>query len=318
MVLRDRLRDSGRARKVYKRVVLTRSRAVNGLLGWLTLDRLPRELRIRYVYQILLGREPDPSGLLRGLVDLRRGGRSTTEFVDGVRGSEEYAKRGFSGSMLKASVHAGRCEWVRSLPRARRIVDLGGTHLSSREGALVSLGYPYHFDELTVVELPSDDRHAIYRGEQHERVETRLGPVTYRYHSMTDLSDFPDSSVDLVYSGQSIEHVHPEEAALMLKSVNRILRSGGHLALDTPNRRVTRLQQSGFIDPDHKVEYTWQELRELIVDAGLEVETVLGVNYAGGSLTEGRFNPDDVANNYGLYHEVEDCYIIAVLARKPV
>ena len=33
--------------------------------------------------------------------------------------------------------------------------------------------------------------------------QTALGPVRYRYHSMVDLSDYADDSVDLVYSGQS-------------------------------------------------------------------------------------------------------------------
>jgi predicted SAM-dependent methyltransferase len=306
------------ARTLYRRGVSVRARAMQGLLGGVTVNRVPKELAVRLMYQVLLGREPDPTGFTDSLTLLRFGGITIDQLAERIRGSEEFATHGFSGPMLTSSIHAGRCEWVRSLPAARRIVDLGGTHLASNEGALVSLGYPYPFEELTIVDLPSDARHAIYQGAEHSRVETRLGPVSYRYHSMTDLSGFGESSVDLVYSGQSIEHIHRDEGALMLKAVQRLLRPGGWIAIDTPNARVTRLQQEEFIDPDHKLEYTLPELRELITDAGLEVTSVQGLNYAGPSLASGRFDAEEVAKSYGLHHEAEDCYILAVLARKPV
>ena len=61
------------------------------------------------------------------------------------------------------------------------------------------MGYPYPFDELVIIDLPSEDRHQIYRSTDSRReVESALGPVHYRYHSMTDLSGFDDGSVDLV------------------------------------------------------------------------------------------------------------------------
>ena len=55
---------------------------------------------------------------------------------------------------------------------------------------------------------------------------------------------------DLVYSGQSIEHVTPSDADIVIKEVARVLRPGGWFALDTPNARVTRVQQPDLIDPD--------------------------------------------------------------------
>jgi predicted SAM-dependent methyltransferase len=294
-----------------------RARVANRAFRPLSVERLPSDAAIRLTYEIMLGREPDPTGFADSLSMLSSGLITRQQLAERIRGSEEFANRGFSGAMLGSSLHAGRCQWVRSLPAARRIVDLGGTHLATGDGALVSLGYPYPFEELVIVDLPPDARHAIYRGAEHSRVETRRGPVTYRYHSMTELSDFADCSVDLVYSGQSIEHVHREEGALMLKSVHRMLSPGGWIAIDTPNARVTRLQQDEFIDPDHKLEYTWPELRELIVDAGLDVVSVQGLNYAGRSLATRVFDVEEVACNYGLHHEAEDCYILAVLARKP-
>jgi SAM-dependent methyltransferase len=183
---------------------------------------------------------------------------------------------------------------------------------------MVGMGYPYPFEELVIVDLPSDERHAIYRSSDTGReVSSPLGPVRYRYHSMTDLSGFEDASVDLVYSGQSIEHVTPDDGATVLKEVFRILRAGGHLAIDTPNARVTRLQQEAFIDPDHKVEYSHPEMMGALTGTGFEVVEARGLNYAGGSLAAGQFNIDEVAGNAGLYAAIEDCYILCYVCRKP-
>ena len=223
----------------------------------------------------------------------------------------------FSGSLLGHSIHVGRCQFIRSLPPARRILDLGGTHLAIDVGAMVAMGYPYEFDELVIVDLPPDDRHPIYRrSDDLRQVESHLGTVTYRYHSMTDLSAFPDESFDLVYSGQSIEHVTPDDGMLVLKEVHRLLRPGGHFALDTPNGRVTRLASTEFVDPDHKVEYTHQELSRMITDAGFSIVETKGLNNAGPSLRAGRFDADEVASAPGLYSAVEDCYILAYVAQK--
>jgi len=60
-----------------------------------------------------------------------------------------------------------------------------GTHLAAR-GAFFWLGYPYPFEQLTIIDLHPDERHALYKADLNpERVETSLGPVRYRYHSMT-------------------------------------------------------------------------------------------------------------------------------------
>ncbi len=221
-------------------------------------------------------------------------------------------------SLLGPSLHMSRCDFIRSLPRARRVLDLGGTHQSNDDGALVGLGYPYDFDEVVIVDLPPDDRHPIYRsGGRIDEKRTSRGMVRYRYHSMTDLSGFEDASFDLVYSGESIEHISESEADLVLDGIFRVLKPGGHLALDTPNARVTRLQQADLIDPDHKIEYTVAELVAKIERAGLRMKEVKGLNYAGGCFADGKFSVELVASNPGIYDVAEDCYLIACLCEKP-
>ena len=53
-----------------------------------------------------------------------------------------------------------------------------------------------------------------------------------------------------------------------------MLRPRGYLALDTPNARVTRLMQDGFIDPDHKIEYTAEQLATKLENAGFTIREV--------------------------------------------
>src|SRR5438874_2232336 len=92
-------------------------------------------------------------------------GRFLAGRVEEIRGSEEFRfHRRFT--QLSRSIHMSRCDFVQSLPRAGRILDLGGTNLWSEDGALVHMGYPYEFEELMIVELPEDDRHPIYRTGQ--------------------------------------------------------------------------------------------------------------------------------------------------------
>jgi SAM-dependent methyltransferase len=218
---------------------------------------------------------------------------------------------------LGPSLQASRSAFVQSFPKARTILDLGGTGLEMPEGALVAaFRYPYDFDELVIVDLPSEDRHEIYReGQANDPVETPQGTVRYRYHSMTDLSGIASGSFDLVYLGQAIEHVSVDEADQVLAEVRRVLRPTGHLALDTPNARVTRLQQAEFVDPDHKYEYNHAEMVEKLQGAGFEILESKGLNYAGRSLKAGTFSMEEVAGRSALYDEIADCYLLSYLCR---
>jgi len=176
--------------------------------------------------------------------------------------------------------------------------------------------YPYDFEELVLVDLPPDDRHPLYqRPAVDGAVSTSRGPVRYRYHSMVDLSRYDSSSFDLVYSGQTIEHVTEADADLMLKEIHRVLRPGGVFALDTPNGRACRLQQDEFIDPDHKIEYTAAQLEAKLVAADFRIDRSWGLNHVGASLASGTFSLEEAARNYGMFAEVADCYLLAYVCR---
>jgi ubiquinone/menaquinone biosynthesis C-methylase UbiE len=280
--------------------------------------RLPPEDAVRLAYQVLLGRDPDRTGLADYAGRLTAGTLTPDDLVREMAVSEEFETRFvYPARFLHLSLHASRRDFIRGLPPARRILDLGGGWKWSAEGALVTMGYPHSFDELVIVDLPSDERHPLYQSENHPPLETRLGPVRYDYRSMTDLSAHADGGYDLVYSGQSIEHVTPAEADLVLKEAYRVLRSGGVLAIDTPNAAVCRLQQDEFVDPDHQVEYTHAEMRAKLLAAGFRLREEKGLNFCGDSVRSGVFSWDEAARNRGIYAAPDACYLLAYLAEKP-
>jgi hypothetical protein len=270
---------------------------------------------VRMAFEVLLGREPDEGGLANFTGFLGRGG-GRRQMVSDILASEEFRTRmAFPPKAFGPSIHAGRSEFIRTLPKARRIVDLGGTALENDSGAMVAMGYPYPFEELTIIDLPLEDRHPLYQDSvRPDRVVTPKGPVTYRYHSMVDLSGLESATVDLVYSGQTIEHVTVDDAHTVVAEVARILRPGGWFALDTPNSRVTRLQQPEFIDPDHEHEYTVQELVDL-VSPHVDVKVTYGLNYCGESVQAGSFDLAEAAANVGLHGAADECYIICLLCQ---
>ena len=267
-------------------------------------------------YRAVLQRAPDPWGRRDFLGRFRSGDLTVEQFGRELLESPEY-ERVHAARDLVRSLHHSRCAFVRSLPRARRILDLGGTNLQHEDGAMVTMGYPYAFEELVIVDLPPEDRHPLYnRGGVRSDTQSRLGKITYAYHSMEDLSAYPDESFDLVYSGQSIEHVPVDVADKVLEGAFRVLRRGGTLAVDTPNGRVTRLQQTEFIDPDHKHEYTPEELEEKLSRAGFDIVERKGLNLSLKSVQTGHFDAAEVAENVGIFALPASCYLLAFVCQK--
>jgi SAM-dependent methyltransferase len=287
-------------------------------LAALSYQQLPPREAVRMAYNVLLRREPDEPAWTEQADAMAAGLLPHPDLVDRIRCSSEYRTHvPILPTQLHASLHASRSEFIIGLPPARRIVDLGGGSTWDARGALVGLGYPYDFDELVIVDLPPDDRHPLYQTERYGTNETDRGLVRYEYRSMSDLSFADESTVDLVYSGQSIEHVTENEGDIVLKESFRVLKPGGFMAIDTPNGLVCRLQQASFIDPDHKVEYTLEELRDKATSAGFTVLAERGLNWGGPAVARGVFDPAALAGNRGIYYDAAGSYLLALLIQKP-
>jgi SAM-dependent methyltransferase len=225
----------------------------------------------------------------------------------------------WEGHPFYDSLHRARMLAVKRLPQAKTIVDLGGAS-GEGEGALVGMGYPYHFEDLWIIDLPPENRHAVYGdlGHFREVVQSKQGLVHHVYASMTDLSRFGSGTVDLVFSGESIEHITCSEAQTVCQEAFRVLKPGGFFCLDTPNRAVTRLQcPDSWVHPEHKHEYTHREMVPLLEGNGFVIREAKGISLARDGARAGVFSPEECMQNEGLYDDIENCYLLFYQCQKP-
>lgn len=82
----------------------------------------------------------------------------------------------------------------------------------------------------------------------------------------------PPESVDVAFSDQLMEHLHPDDAMEQLRNIHRALRPGGVYVCITPNRLYGPSDISAYFDDVasgfHLREYTVRELRPILREAG--------------------------------------------------
>lgn len=231
--------------------------------------------------------------------------------------SKEYERSRFN---ILEYIHKARLEMIQTLlPAGDVIVDLGGASPSWQEGCLYGMGYPHQASKLIIVDLPPAIR--MLKATEQARVVTDYGKcnrIEYHYSSMSKLEFIPDSSVEMVWSGESIEHISENEGEQCLQEVWRILKPGGHFCLDTPNRLITRLESPHrLIHPEHKIEYTPSQLKEKLQKHGFEIMEEKGLLPLPESQASGQFAPEEIVKQPYFSDQIESCYLFYIKARKP-
>lgn len=274
---------------------------------------------VNLTYQVLLGRKPNPEELVGNAGHIKSNRISRSELMRKLFYSNEFLNNTWVAKDFWFILFRARHHVAAQLPKARRIVDLGGSCGDRPEGALIVYGYPYEFESLSIVELPREERFEDYTeicGDYAEQIDTPQGPVKYVFNSMTNLSAFADESTDLVYAGQSIEHVTQEEAIVVLREVHRILMPGGHFCFDTPNRALTKLASESYIVDDHKIEYTHPQMVEMLEGNGYAIRDAKGITLMDRSVREGRFIAEEAMNRDRMYTDIENCFLLYYMAEK--
>jgi glycosyltransferase involved in cell wall biosynthesis/predicted SAM-dependent methyltransferase len=205
-------------------------------------------------------------------------------------------------------IHGARLELVQDwLPAGERVLDLGGAN-----APLHKMGYPHRFSRMTIIDLPSGARHDYYKDVVVDRSSDK-GEVVVHYCDMTYLDSFADGSIDLVWSGQSIEHVPPEAGKRMCREAYRVLRNGGAFCLDTPNRLLTAIHTNDvggeLVHPEHCIEYTPQQLRKVLEAAGFHVVESLGICEMSETVATGKFHYADFFTGRNISENVDSSYI---------
>jgi predicted SAM-dependent methyltransferase len=243
--------------------------------------------------------------------------------------SQYYLELAFSAGFLRNSTenimeqHLYYLHWARIkaistlVPKADIIVDLGGAN-----GSLYDMGYPHKFEKITVVDLLPEDRIDMYKNIDLKEIKTPNGVIDIHFGDMSDLSFIKDKSVDLVWSGESIEHVDIKTGIKTLKEALRVLKPGGYLCLDTPNRTVTKIHTAwrggDFIHPEHKVEYHPHEIQKLLKHEGFEIVESWGICEMNETVRTNNFIYEELVSGLQLVKNPENSYMQYYTCRKPL
>ena len=159
-------------------------------------------------------------------------------------------------------LHALRTRRLRMMPPDARVVLSGGA-AGSIYFEWFGGNYPTHVDRHIGVEYFTPPPDPLPDG------------VEWLPRTLGDLAPVNDGEVDLVFAGQVIEHLWPDDMAGFLSESNRVLRPGGHLVLDSPTRSIT--DALAWTMPEHTLELEVDEIVELLELAGFVDIDVKGV-----------------------------------------
>jgi hypothetical protein len=99
--------------------------------------------------------------------------------------------------------------------------------------------------------------------------------VEWIANSVSDMHGVSDGSCELVFSGQNIEHLWPEETLGFLLESWRVLAPEGWLVIDSPNRLLTEPLE--WSHPEHTIEFTPLEIMRLLELSGFQVSALKGI-----------------------------------------
>jgi SAM-dependent methyltransferase len=154
-----------------------------------------------------------------------------------------------------------------------RTIELG--RMPPVTGTMLSAGCAdaYYFDWLESSYQPVE-RHIGLELYQ-PRPEVLPDNVTWIENSVGQMTAVEDSSVALIFSGQNFEHLFGDDAPDFLLESHRVLRPDGWLVIDSPHREIAAALKWSM--PEHTVEFTPDEARELVELAGFDVRSLRGL-----------------------------------------
>ncbi|MEO6688098.1 MAG: DUF4214 domain-containing protein [Dokdonella sp.] len=285
----------------------------------LTLASLSPEAFVRLAYLVVLGRQIDPLGLASWRAAISRNMFGHSDVVDQILRSEEYQRQ--FGIHVNQRLHASRLEWIKTLPKMDRLLDIGGSSPSRAEGALIEFGYPHRPSLLDILDLPPECQNwGTPSFNQAVPSEFDWGTVSYFHGCAEDIAKvqpLQDRMYDGVFLGQAVEHIYPEALPGILEWVRAHLAPSGRLIMDTPNRLLTKIQcPTWFIHPDHKLEYAPAQLEAVLVDNGFFVTKRVGITHLPTIAKTGVYDAREFHHAPLLHDDVDACYLFALEAMR--
>ena len=164
-------------------------------------------------------------------------------------------------------IHAERGKLLRELPKGARTICSAGC------------AGGWYFDWIAD-EYGPVERH-IGVELYSPRPDNLPANVQWIQNSVANMTDVASGSVDLLISGQNIEHLYYDDLIGFLRESNRVVGADGYLCIDSPNRAVT--QELSYVQPQHILELSVPDAIDLVEAAGFTVKDVFGIwNCADG------------------------------------
>jgi SAM-dependent methyltransferase len=166
-----------------------------------------------------------------------------------------------AGQLLHLALHELRTIELERVPKgARKVLSVGA---SGR----------WYFDWFERAVGTVDEHLGV---EAYEAKPGDLPPyATWIADTADHMVGVDDSSVDLVFAGQTTEHLWSGELSGFLEEAHRVLSADGLLILDSPNRLVT--EHLNWTHEGHTVELSLKEISELVTLAGFDVISTAGI-----------------------------------------
>lgn len=101
------------------------------------------------------------------------------------------------------------------------------------------------------------------------------GNVVWIQNSVSNMKGVSDASVDLLFSGQNVEHLYFNDIIGFFREAFRVVKPGGHICVDSPNRLVT--QEVGYTQPQHVLEFSLGDIHMLLEAAGFRIVSTNGI-----------------------------------------
>ncbi len=277
-------------------------------------NNLTEEDYVKLSYIVLLQRKIDPVGMNYWIEKIKHKSFNYKDFLDTIISSPEFIMH--YKIPFEVMLHQGRKSWCQSLEKFDLILDIGGSSPNIAEGALIELGYTHKPKEIIIFDQPEDRQ---YWGKpkfpQDRDYEFGWGTLRYVHGYAEKIDTYEDLSnlrFDLIFMGQTIEHIQKDSLDLVLTWVKKHLNTGGKFVFDTPNRDITKIQMpDSYIDEDHKYEYVPSEMESIVNRNGLIVNKKFGILDMPKTSINQEFNPLEVYNTKSLNNNPETSYVFA-------
>jgi hypothetical protein len=186
------------------------------------------------------------------------------------------------------------------------------------EGALIELGYAYRPEKLIIFDKPPNEQ--FWGKPNYSQDKDQIlnwGDIQYIHGYAEDIlnnTELQHQEFDIVFMGQVVEHIYEDKLHAVLVWIKNHLSETGTLYFDTPNRLLTRLETGldSYIDPDHKKEYTPDEMKIIIETAGFQVAEAWGIVDMPLSLKSNAFERRDFYESQALTARPHDAYCFAM------